>query len=46
MYLLGHSLVAAIVERRVSARRGWAGETDDLFDHSQAKAETLFRACC
>jgi hypothetical protein len=33
-YLLASSLAAALpVERRVSARRGWAGEKSGLFEH-------------
>jgi hypothetical protein len=34
MYLLGPSLTAALpAERRVLARRGWAGEKSELFEH-------------
>jgi hypothetical protein len=34
MYLLASSLAAALLgQRRVSARRGWAGEKDGLFEH-------------
>jgi hypothetical protein len=34
IYLLGPSLAAALpVERRVSPRRGWAGEKSGLFEH-------------
>src|SRR6266850_6470467 len=34
MYLLGPSLAAALpAERRVLARRGWAGEKSELFEH-------------
>ena len=34
MYLLGPSLAAALpAERRVLARRGWAGENRGLFEH-------------
>jgi hypothetical protein len=34
LYLLGPSLAAALpAERRVSARRGWAGEKSGLFEH-------------
>jgi len=34
MYLLAFSLAAALpAERRVLARRGWAGENDGLFEH-------------
>jgi hypothetical protein len=37
MYLLASSLAAAApAERRVSARRGWAGENDGLFEHPAA----------
>jgi hypothetical protein len=33
-YLLASSLIAALpAERRVSARRGWAGEKPGLFEH-------------
>jgi hypothetical protein len=36
-YLLASSLAAALpVERRVSARRGWAGEKSGLFEHPAA----------
>ena len=42
LYLLASSLAAALpVERRVSARRGWAGEKAGLFEHP-----ARVRSCC
>jgi hypothetical protein len=45
------SLAAALpVERRVSARRGWAGENNGLFEHPELLPEVTpygpFAQCC
>jgi hypothetical protein len=41
-YAFVSSLAAAApVERRVSARRGWAGEKDGLFEHPAGFADTI-----
>ena len=42
LYLLASSLAAALLaERRVLARRGWAGETSGLFEHPASCAPVV-----
>ena len=41
-YLLASSLAAALLaERRVSARRGWAGEKSGLFEHPASHSDAI-----
>jgi hypothetical protein len=46
MYLFASSLAAAKpAERRVSARRGWVGENNGLFEHPASREAWTFGDC-